>query len=142
MTTLLLTFKIVSLIFATSAIITGVQSIVAPVSFSNFFGLPVEKRRKLTSASAAPSPAHESVPNISYVSLMGIRQLATGITLFTFAYQGKWQEVATVLCILGSVVATTDGFYLYRSGAKRQGIWHAVPGGLIALLAFSVLGDT
>lgn len=70
---------------------------------------------------------------------MGVRQLATGITLLTFAYQRKWTEMATVLSILGIVVAGTDGFYLWRFGATNQAKFHAIPGALIALLAGAVI---
>lgn len=69
---------------------------------------------------------------------MGVRQLATGLTLFTFAYQGKWNEMATILTILGFVVAGTDGYYLAQTGARGQARFHAIPGALIALLSGAV----
>lgn len=70
---------------------------------------------------------------------MGIRQLATGLTLLTFAYQEKWIEIATVLSILGIVVAGTDGICLARAGNYSQARFHAIPGACIALLAGTVL---
>lgn len=66
---------------------------------------------------------------------MGVRQLGTGITLLTFAYQGKWTEAATILAIIGIVVAGTDGFFLARAGYGSLGRFHAIPGAEIAALA-------
>ena len=138
MNLLLPTFKIVSVAFASSAIVTGAQAIVDPIGFSRSFGLPITIAKDADKPQSTPvSHFHESNGNaiISYVSLMGIRQLATGITLLTFAYQKKWTEMATILAILGIVVAGTDGIYLSRSGAKNLAKLHAIPGALIALLA-------
>ena len=71
---------------------------------------------------------------------MGIRQLATGIILLTFAYQSKWVEAATILAIIGIVVAGTDGIYLARGGGgSKAGLFHAIPGALIAALACGVI---
>ena len=130
MTYLLPTFQTVSLIFALSAIITGAQAIINPINFSRSFGIPL-----LAADQSKSQPQYNSNPLTTYVSLMGIRQLATGLTLLTFAYQGKWTEMATILSILGTVVAGTDGIYLSRSGARNQAMFHAIPGALIALLA-------
>ena len=47
--------------------------------------------------------------------------------------------MATILAILGIVVAGTDGIYLARSGARNQALFHAVPGALIAFLAAAVV---
>lgn len=70
---------------------------------------------------------------------MGVRQLATGLTLLVFTYQHKWVEAATILSILGIVVAGTDGIYLARSGAWSMAKFHAIPGALIAALAAAVV---
>ena len=139
---LLPTFKVISVVFAISAVVTGVQAIVNPIGFSYTFGLPITEANVGDFSKAAPiSDSHKSSGNpiISYVSLMGVRQLATGITLLTFACQGKWTEMATILTILGAVVAGTDGFYLSRSGARNLARFHAIPGALIALLAVAVI---
>jgi len=133
------TFKAVSVIFAVSAVVTGVQAIIDPVGFSRAFGIAITNSKP-----ANESKAYEfaGTPTKSYVSLMGVRQLATGITLLTFAYQGKWNEMATILVILGFVVAGTDGVYLYRSGKRGKGVFHALPGALISLLSGAfVLGS-
>ena len=139
-------FKAVSVIFAISAVATGTQAIVNPVGFSRSFGLPLSPtitdvaRRLIDTDNAAmsrptaPLHYHRSL-TMSYVSLMGVRQLATGITLLTFAYQNKWRESATVLTIIGIVVAGTDGIYLSRAGSGKLGLFHALPGALIAALA-------
>ena len=134
-------FKMVSVVFASSAIVTGVQAIVDPIGFSRSFGLPITivkdaDESKSTAFSHFYKPNNN--PTMSYVSLMGVRQLATGITLMTFAYQKKWTEMATILTILGIVVAGTDGFYLSRSGARKLAKFHAIPGALIALLAGAI----
>lgn len=135
---LLPTFKIVSITFASSAIVTGTQAIVDPIGFSRSFGLPVTVVKDADKSQSTPISSFDksnSNPIISYVSLMGVRQLATGITLLTFAYQKKWTEMATILTILGIIVAGTDGFYLSRFGARNLAKLHAIPGALIALLA-------
>lgn len=48
-------------------------------------------------------------------------------------------EMATILSILGFVVAGTDGYFLWKAGMRREGVFHAVPGVLIAGLAWAVL---
>lgn len=117
-------FEIISVVFAVTAIITGIQAIIDPISFSRSFGLPVA-----------------GTSSTDYVSLMGVRQLGTGITLLTFAYQRKWREMATILAIIGIVVAGTDGVYLARSGRVNLAMFHAIPGALISLLAAAVLAQ-
>lgn len=137
--TLLPLFKGVSVIFAVSAIGTGIHALVDPVGFSNFFGMPLASLivddTKATRSSTATIRNDQNSVARDYISLMGIRQLATGVILLIFAYQGKWTEMATVLCTIGILVAGTDGVYLSRSGAKGLGRLHAIPGALIAALA-------
>ena len=139
---LLPTFKTVSIVFASSAIVTGTQAILDPIGFSRLFGLPI-RIAKDADESKSTAILHSDKPNgnpgMSYVSLMGVRQLATGIILLTFAYQKKWTEIATILIILGIIVAGTDGFYLSRSGARNLAKLHAIPGALIALLAGAII---
>jgi len=146
-------FKIVSIVFAISAVATGAQAIVDPVRFSKGFGLPLDSTTRnpteplndhdhgVTLRSKADLHAHHSL-TMSYISLMGVRQLATGIILLTFGYQHKWTEIATILAIIGILVAGTDGIYLSRSGARRLGQVHAIPGAVIALLAVGMLYST
>ena len=114
------------------------QAILDPIGFSHSFGLPITiAEDAYKSNPTVVSHLHNPNGNVivSYVSLMGVRQLATGITLLTFAFQRKWTEMAYILTILGIVVAGTDGFYLSRSGARNLAKLHAIPGALIALLA-------
>jgi hypothetical protein len=139
---LLPTFKLVSVVFACSAIVTGTQAIVDPIGFAQFFGLPITIAKDADKSKSTAIPhLHKSNtnPTESYVSLMGVRQLATGITLLIFAFQKKWTEMATILAVLGVLVAGTDGIYLARSGARNQGKVHAIPGALISLLACSII---
>lgn len=131
---ILLTFKAVSVTFASLAVVTGAQALCKPVGFAASFGMALQKN----DADKNPNFLGKETA-ASYVSLMGVRQLATGITLLAFASQGKWTDMATILVILGLVVAPTDGLFLYRSGAKAKGPFHALPGALIALLAGAVL---
>jgi len=143
-------FKTVSVIFAISAVATGAQAIVDPIGFSRFFGLAlsststdsvgslIDNEDPTTSRKTAILRDHRSL-TMSYISLMGVRQLATGIILLTFAYQNKWTEMATILAIIGIVVAGTDGVYLSRAGGTQVGLFHAIPGTLIAALACGVI---
>jgi hypothetical protein len=121
-------FKAVSVTFACLAIATGLQGLLYPTAFATSFGIPIQRSPKI----------HEKAA-LSYASLMGVRQLATGITLLIFAQQGKWEEMATVLVILGFLVAGTDGLFLWNSGAGLKGPFHALPGVCIASLAGAVL---
>ena len=141
MNLLLPTFKVVSVVFASSAIVVGTLSVLDPIGFSRSFGLPITLAKDADKSKAIDIFKSNGDPIMSYVSLTGVRQLAFGIILLTFAYQKKWTEMATILTILGIVVAGTDGFYLSRSGARnsRSGASHAIPGALIALLAGAVV---
>lgn len=125
---LLPTFQAVSIIFAISAVITGMQALVNPVGFSKSFGLASDSKSK-----------HSDSLSKSYISLMGVRQLSTGIILLTFALQNKRTEMATILAIIGVLVAGTDGIFLALGATKSAGLFHAVPGAAIAALAGTVL---
>lgn len=131
-------FKVVSIVFAFAAVGTGAQAIIDPVGFSKGFGLVLDST---TRDPTKPRNDHDRVVTLteSYISLMGVRQLATGIILLTFAFQHKWIEIATILAIIGFLVAGTDGIYLSRGGARRLGQVHAIPGAIIALLAVGML---
>lgn len=144
---LLLAFKYVSSIFAVCAVVLGIQAIVDPVGFSSGFGLPLTSRpvrsglnmdNAGTSRPTAVLHYNHSL-TLSYISLMGARQLATGIILLVFAYQQKWTEMATILAIIGIVVAGTDGIHLWRAGATELARFHVIPGALISALAGRVI---
>lgn len=103
---LLLIFQAVSIIFALSAVAAGLQSILDPVAFSNFFGLSLNHHPPTSAAQPNPDNTapltsqrgqQQRALTTSYIALMGVRQLATGVILLVFAVQGKWIEVATVL---------------------------------------------
>ncbi|TFK98585.1 hypothetical protein BDV98DRAFT_512112 [Pterulicium gracile] len=132
-------FKLVSLFFALSAVGTGLQALLDPLGFSRSFGVP--NGPNTSTPRPATSTAHNNNNNnnplLPYVSLMGVRQLATGLTLLLFASLGKWAEMAMILGILGFVVACTDGYFLFKAGNERQALFHALPGALIASLAMA-----
>ena len=139
-------FKAVSIIFAVSAVATGSQAVLDPIGFSEGFGLVLvpetsdsvksllNNKDAIRSGTTATLHNHRHLA-MSYISLMGVRQLATGIILLTFAYQNKWAEIAIILAVIGVVVAGTDGLYLSRAGDWELGLFHAIPGVLIAALA-------
>jgi hypothetical protein len=140
-------FKAVSVVFAMLAAYTGLRGIMDPVGFSNFFGLPLgpnAPRRSPHSDDSDPQreatygQTHCSLAR-TYVSLMSVRQLATGIILLIFSLQGKWLEVATILAVVGFLVAGTDGIYISRTGTWAAGAFHAIPGGLIAATAWTII---
>lgn len=135
-------FQAVSVTFAFAAVLTGFQAILDPIGFSTSFGLPIppldppsRSSQDQKSRQKEPTRAHAH----DYVSLMGARQLATGLTLLLLAYQGQWTASATVLQILGFVVAGTDGLHLARAGRSRLALFHAGPGALIAVTAMAFL---
>jgi hypothetical protein len=134
MSTLLLLFQTVSLIFATAAVITGLQALLQPIGFSHSFGISIFNSKQISDDEQNPNAT------TAYISLMGVRQLAQGLTLFAFAYQRNWDAMATILSILGTVVATTDGYFLgTRGGDWGKGATHAIPGLGIAGLSLAVL---
>lgn len=136
---LLPSFKAVSLIFAISAVATGAQAIINPIGFSRGFGLVLNSTPNPSINNENKISHSHEILTKSYISLMGVRQIATGIILLTFAYQDKWTEMATILAIIGVVVAGTDGVYLARGGTRNLGLFHAIPGALIAALACFVI---
>ena len=139
-------FKLVSLVFAIAAVVTGAQAIADPAGFSKSFGLPpngtltgsIDHDAAVSLRTTASLQQSRSAA-MSYISLVGARQLATGIILLIFAYQNKWTEMATILSVIGILVAGTDGVYLARAGAVGKAKVHAVPGALIAALAGAVI---
>ncbi|XMA16297.1 hypothetical protein WAI453_009088 [Rhynchosporium graminicola] len=141
---LLHVFQPVSLTFASLAIGTGAQATFDPINFSKSFGLALN-----TTSGSPQYPKEEDVvlsrsnyqqsSTKPYISLMGVRQLATGVLIFTFAYQGKWTEIATILSIIGILVAGTNDVYLSRAGLQGKGVFHALPGAFISTLACGFL---
>jgi hypothetical protein len=140
-------FKAISVTFALAAVYTGVHGLVYPAAFSKFFGLPLD-------ATTIPPPPSSDSPFVkstyeaykthrtlakSYISLMSVRQLGTGIILLIFAYQDKWTEVATILAVIGVLVAGTDGLFLIKGSTRADGIFHAIPGGMISALAVAFM---
>ena len=135
---ILLAFKAVGVIFACLALATGAHALWRPFGFAVTFGIPLQPPSEKHNTNLKTDRL-DGKAVVSYVSLMGARQLATGVILLAFTIQGKWTEIATILVIVGLTVATTDGFFLYRSGARKKGLFHALPGVLIALLAGAAL---
>lgn len=136
------TCKAVSVIFAAAAVFTGIQAIVYPTNFATSFGIPLPhpslKPAKAPKSKAAPTE-EDFAASSAYVTLLGARQLGTGVTLLVFAYQGKWAESATILTIIGVLVAGMDGYYIAQSTSIGGGLFHALPGALIAALAAATL---
>ncbi|EGP82751.1 unnamed protein product [Zymoseptoria tritici ST99CH_1E4] len=137
---LLPSFKAVSIIFSFAAVGTGLQALIDPHGFSKSFGLPI-----VSSSASQLKPSKNGTPSSitnfadSYICLMGVRQLGTGILLMIFNYQHKYIEAATVLAVIGVLVAGTDGLFLARAGDRKGGLFHAGPGLAIAALAGAVL---
>jgi hypothetical protein len=130
-------FKATSVIFAFLSVVTGSLAIYDPTEFSAGFGLPL-----ISTAATTIKTRSEDVKDKlrstaeSYISLMGVRQLAMGLIILLFAYQGKWNEIATILALIGILVAGTDGIYIARGGGTTSaGQRHAIPGALISALA-------
>ncbi|KAE9961677.1 hypothetical protein EG328_002078 [Venturia inaequalis] len=101
---LLLTFKAISVTFSLLAISTGLQALLTPFAFSKSFGIPIQTLTNPLNPSSSKeksSTTDVAAAALAYVSLMGIRQFTTGLTLLVFASQGKWTEMATILSILG-----------------------------------------
>ena len=133
-------FKAGCAIFTVAAVFTGIQAIVNPTAFATSFGIPLHrppqspKQAVKFTTSTTQSPRYDSAAS-SYVALLGARQLGTGVTLSVFAYQGKWAECATILSIIGVVVAGMDGYHITRNGSLGGALFHAGPRVAIAALA-------
>lgn len=152
---LLPVFKSVSVIFAISAVVTGAQAVLYPAGFARTFGLPLTTVGRagpaetytfaavatdvVTTSAGTSSHPRPHDPAASYVALVGARQGATGLVLLLFARRGKWVEMATMLVVLGVLVAGLDGVHLARAGNVGRGYFHAVPGLVIAALAAAVV---
>jgi hypothetical protein len=135
-------FRAVTLIFASASLYTGLQAVFVPAKFAASFGirLPDATTTKSTSSAAHTTSSLKDPRASAYVSLMGARQFGTGVSLLAFAYQGKWAEAATILSIIGIVVAGTDGWHIARTGGSiGGGLYHAGPGAAIAALATAFL---
>ncbi|KAK5725939.1 hypothetical protein LTR15_004129 [Elasticomyces elasticus] len=126
------TYKWVSVTFAMLSLGTGIQALVDPIGFSKSFGMPLEPTLSNDDNNKIGSRSQQYGLAKSYVSLMGVRQLGTGITILIFAYQGKWAEAGTILALIGFLVAGTDGYHLARAGGASKGLFHAIPGACIA----------
>ena len=123
---LLLLFKGISLIFATATVFTGAQALLVPIAFSKTFGISIPKQ-------------HDTPLLRSYITLMAIRQLATGISILLLARQGHFLAIAYILMVAGFVVAGTDGVFIAKNGSRKMGIVHAGPGFVIASIAALVI---
>ena len=131
-------FKLVSVTFAFLATLTGLQALLTPVRFATSFGIPITQAGPSVPAKSTALTQVDAAQ--SYVCLMGVRQLATGLILSAFAWQHKWTEMATILAVIGFLVAGTDGYYLaMRAKSISKGVYHALPGSLIASLAIAKL---
>lgn len=140
---ILTSFKAVSIIFSILAVQTGINALFRPISFAKSFGLPMDNNAATKSRAGNKEDAfvlsQHSDFGLAYVTMMGVRQLATGITILIFSSLGKWTEIATILSVLGLLVATTDAYNLWKAGKNGLARYHALPGIAIALHALAVL---
>ena len=130
---ILLVFKAVSVTFACFAVATGAHALWSPTGFAASFGIPVQPLPNVNVLNGSNQSEEDRAT--SYVRLLGARQLASGMILLALAGLGEWTEMAVVLSTLGLVVATTDGLILNRSGAGTKGLFHALPGVVMATLS-------
>jgi hypothetical protein len=133
----------ISTIFSILAIQTGAHALLRPVSFAQSFGLPMTTK---VASKNRPEDNEDALAvkqnldfGLAYVTMMGVRQLATGVTILIFASRGKWTEIATILSVLGLLVATTDAYMLWNAGKTGLARYHALPGIAIAAHALVVL---
>lgn len=145
MTYILPAFKAFSTIFACLAVATGAQALWDPIGFAASFGIPIHHAPRMSTGNSTDTAIKQGRSDStvataapSCVSLIGVRQLATGVTLVTFAWQGRLDEMAVLPFVLGFLVAGTDGLFFYRSRAAAKGLFHAGPGAGIAMLAGAV----
>ncbi|KAK0624201.1 hypothetical protein B0T14DRAFT_193934 [Immersiella caudata] len=54
------------------------------------------------------------------VPLLGVRDLSIAAALWTFAYQGKWREVGTVI-LAGTILCAADCWVVWRRVGPRLG---------------------
>lgn len=123
---LLLIFKPTAFIFSIASIFTGLQSLFRPLHFSRLFGIPIV-------------PSQTTPLLLDYISLMGSRQLSTGLATALLLLRGNDVGAGYVLMVAGVVVAGWDGVIIARNGSTRMGIVHAGPGFVIAAIAAGVV---
>ncbi|KAF7930236.1 hypothetical protein EAE99_004429 [Botrytis elliptica] len=124
--TLLLLFKSISIIFGVSTVITGIQALLNPITFSKTFGITV--------------PKEKDTPILrSYITLMATRQLATGTSILLLARIEHYISIAYILMVAGIIVAGTDGVFIAKNGSVKMGIVHAGPGFVIAVVAAATI---
>lgn len=117
MTEKLLTFfTAIILIFKCAAVGTGLQALLSLARFSTSFGFPTPPPLPSPPKKSDDPASHTTSPtaSLAYVSLIGVRQLGTGVILLVFAIQGKWIEMAYIAAIIGVLVAGTDALFLAR----------------------------
>lgn len=139
----LTSFKIISTIFSILAVQTGAHAVLRPASFAESFGLPIDLNVGQKSRGGDQKETLAAQRNIdsglSYVTMMGVRQLGTGVIILIFASRGKWMEIATILSVVGLLVATTDAYNLWSARKPGLARFHALPGIAIAAHAILVL---
>ncbi|KAI8814187.1 hypothetical protein BJ742DRAFT_848930 [Cladochytrium replicatum] len=91
------------------AVVTGIQAV---YSIARSFGIQIQPPKPHDDHVMSGTLIRTQSSASAYVSLMAVRRLATGV-LLTYARQEKWEEIATLLLILGFVVAGTDGHVLW-----------------------------
>ncbi|KAL5342674.1 hypothetical protein BJX70DRAFT_355559 [Aspergillus crustosus] len=125
---------------ANISVVRAVWCFISPATQYEEFGLPLEQPSSTSptpSASATTTAAQPRLqaPNEGTISPLiytkGIRDFAYGVLLLTVR-NGKDQNAATVVIMVGALMSAGDAFVVWRFGGQRwKTAWrHAVIAGL------------
>ncbi|KAK5655243.1 hypothetical protein OQA88_5810 [Cercophora sp. LCS_1] len=110
------TWRTLGLSVAASYTALGLFEVLLPHrAASEFLGLPSPSS---TSTSTSATAQLEEAKGQSYavsllVPLLGVRDIAVAAALWTFAYQGKWKEMGTVI-LAGTILCAADCLVVWR----------------------------
>ena len=119
-----------------AATLAGFRSILSPKSFAQSFGLPQsDPQPRLQGQDQEVRSQSKSLDSSNpFIPVVGVRNIATGLSILTFSLQNKSQTTGTVLlCNLAAMVG--DTVICYRLGARGSETSH-----LVASMVFALLG--
>jgi len=102
------TWRVLGLSVAASYTGLGLFEVVLPHrAAAVFFGLPAPASKQLSTPTGGKFKEEVSEEVSIFLPLLGVRDISIATAMFAFAYQGKWQEVGTVI-LAGTILCAAD----------------------------------
>ncbi|KAB8346069.1 hypothetical protein FH972_023121 [Carpinus fangiana] len=95
--------------FAALGLTVGIRALYRPRAFAETFGLPQSK----------------AAPHNPFITVVGARNIAGGLALFTFCYLDNKRAIG-IQMICGLVTGVTDAVTCYQYGSRDAATGHAV----------------